>query len=77
MATMSGLNGGFVMVGHTVVIHGAADVQIALSGHAQATARSLYAVCAFARGGDAGAMLFVSANGLQVGCADAPYSPWI
>lgn len=48
----------------------APNVQIALSGHAQATARSLYAAGAFARGGEAGAKLFVSANGLQVSSAE-------
>ena len=41
-------------------------MQVALSGHADATTRSLYAAGAFARGGAEGTALFVSAGGLQV-----------
>ncbi|KAK9838676.1 hypothetical protein WJX74_001124 [Apatococcus lobatus] len=40
-------------------------LQIALKGHAEATPRSLYAAGAFARSGQEGAALFLSANGLQ------------
>ena len=57
------------MASFTAVSHAEADVQVVSNGHAQATARSLYAAGAFARGGEAGATLFVSANGLQVGSA--------
>ena len=69
---LSGMDGDCLKAAKTAVIHVAANVQIASSGHTQATVRSLYAAGTFARGGEAGATLFVSANGLQVSSVEYP-----